>query len=88
MVIKGQNVNTFDADQVKGLGGDGTDFTVEYDEPWFSGMLDIQQQMPEKEDYHLHYWFFPSARQEINDPVLLWLNGGPGMYLLLTIVFD
>lgn len=27
---------------------------------------------------HLHYWFVESENDPINDPVVLWLNGGPG----------
>ncbi|XP_053545045.1 lysosomal protective protein [Bombina bombina] len=27
---------------------------------------------------HLHYWFVESQKDPSNDPVVLWLNGGPG----------
>ncbi|GCC35606.1 hypothetical protein chiPu_0014092 [Chiloscyllium punctatum] len=27
---------------------------------------------------HLHYWFVTSQRNPVKDPVVLWLNGGPG----------
>lgn len=27
---------------------------------------------------HLHYWFVESERSPAKDPVVLWLNGGPG----------
>ncbi|XP_039262370.2 lysosomal protective protein-like [Styela clava] len=27
---------------------------------------------------HLHYWFVESQRNSASDPVVLWLNGGPG----------
>ncbi|XP_041047592.1 lysosomal protective protein-like [Carcharodon carcharias] len=27
---------------------------------------------------HLHYWFVTSQQNPTNDPVVLWLNGGPG----------
>ena len=30
------------------------------------------------EDVYLHYWFVESQSNPKKDPVLLWLNGGPG----------
>ena len=27
---------------------------------------------------HMHYWFVTSENDPANDPVVLWLNGGPG----------
>ncbi|PNY25243.1 Carboxypeptidase [Tolypocladium capitatum] len=39
----------------------------------FSGYLDDTQS-----DKHLFYWFFESRNDPANDPVVLWLNGGPG----------
>ncbi|EFY91080.1 carboxypeptidase Y precursor [Metarhizium acridum CQMa 102] len=38
-----------------------------------SGYLDDDQQ-----DKHLFYWFFESRNDPAKDPVVLWLNGGPG----------
>lgn len=30
------------------------------------------------QDKHLHYWFVESSRSPVDDPVVLWMNGGPG----------
>lgn len=30
------------------------------------------------EGKHLHYWFVESSNNPANDPVVLWMNGGPG----------
>lgn len=37
----------------------------------YSGYLDSVNKT------HLHYWFFES-QNSTSDPVVLWLNGGPG----------
>jgi len=38
----------------------------------YSGYLDIQG------NKHIHYWFVESQNKPSSDPVVLWLNGGPG----------
>ena len=40
--------------------------------PLYAGYLDIT------EEHSLYYWFIPSSNSPKNDPVVLWLNGGPG----------
>ncbi|KAM4622784.1 lysosomal protective protein-like isoform 2-T2 [Discoglossus pictus] len=38
----------------------------------YSGFLDVA------DGKHLHYWFVESQKDPSNNPVVLWMNGGPG----------
>lgn len=49
----------------------------------YSGYLDI-----EDEDKHFFYWAFESRNDPKNDPVILWLNGGPGCSSLTGLFFE
>jgi len=46
---------------------------------WYSGYLDAS------ETKQLHYVFVSSLTDPINDPVVLWFNGGPGCSSLLAL---
>lgn len=49
----------------------------------YTGYLDL-----EEEDKHFFYWFFESRNDPKNDPIILWLNGGPGCSSLTGLFFE
>jgi len=49
----------------------------------YSGYLD-----DEENDKHLFYWFFESRNDPANDPVVLWLNGGPGCSSIMGLFME
>lgn len=52
---------------------------VNYTHKWYSGYLNNTQGK-------FHYVFFDSQNDPDNDPLVLWLNGGPGCSSLIGMV--
>eukprot|EP00823_Brevimastigomonas_motovehiculus_P006481 TRINITY_DN5372_c0_g1_i1.p1 TRINITY_DN5372_c0_g1~~TRINITY_DN5372_c0_g1_i1.p1 ORF type:complete len:462 (+),score=79.03 TRINITY_DN5372_c0_g1_i1:33-1418(+) len=50
----------------------------------YSGYISVDQ----KNGRNLHYWFVQSERAPATDPVVLWLNGGPGCSSMDGLVYE
>ena len=58
----------------------GLDFNTNYNQ--YSGYLDLDN------GHHLHYWFVESQNDPSTDPVVMWMNGGPGCSSLDGLTYE
>uniref|UniRef100_A0A803R0T6 Uncharacterized protein n=1 Tax=Cannabis sativa TaxID=3483 RepID=A0A803R0T6_CANSA len=61
--------------------------------PGFSGSLPFKLQtgyirVDEKEDVNYFYYFIESERNPRDNPLMLWLSGGPGCSVLSGLAFE
>lgn len=98
-IVRGQNlasswVANSKGEETRELDGklDTYDLRVRSVDPSSLGVDDVKQYSgyldDNENDKHLFYWFFESRNDPKNDPVVLWLNGGPGCSSLTGLFLE
>jgi len=60
-----------------------TELGIDKGNKQYSGYLDV-----EDDKKHFFFWFFESRNNASTDPIVLWLNGGPGCSSLTGLFFE
>jgi cathepsin A (carboxypeptidase C) len=55
-------------------------------ETWYSGLIDIDHNDNRADD--IFYWWFESRSAPKDDPVVLWLTGGPGCASEIALFYE
>ena len=53
-------------------------------ETWYSGLIDLDQNGGDD----MFYWWFESRNSPKDDPVVLWLTGGPGCASEIALFYE
>lgn len=73
---------SYDLRVKKNIDSDPSILGIDTVKQW-TGYFDINEA-----DKHLFFWFFESRNNPVNDPVILWLNGGPGCSSMTGLFFE
>jgi cathepsin A (carboxypeptidase C) len=66
----------------EGYGSSKVDAGPFVNETWYSGTVDIRT------DSDIFYWWFESRNDTKNDPLVLWLTGGPGCASEIALFYE